>query len=179
MSAARPEKCTLTARDREICDAIGPTLREQGMIFVGIDVIGDWLTEINVTSPTGLQEIDRFDGINIEAHDLGPHRGEARRCLIVAGVAGVLAHDGGGDEQERGDTQQIQPNFIDLRFGAPPATNIWFNASSQNAAAKARKKLSRLRTQNRAKNSPLARNPAVTMPARNMLTDGSLIGLPR
>ena len=63
----RPEKCTLTARDREICAAIGPTLREQGMIFVGIDVIGDWLTEINVTSPTGIQEIDRFDGISIEA----------------------------------------------------------------------------------------------------------------
>jgi glutathione synthase len=63
----RPEKCTLTARDREICAAIAPTLRQQGLIFVGIDVIGDWLTEINVTSPTGIQEIDRFDGINIEA----------------------------------------------------------------------------------------------------------------
>jgi glutathione synthase len=61
----RPEKCTLSARDREICSAIGPTLCAQGMIFVGIDVIGDWLTEINVTSPTGIQEIDRFDGINI------------------------------------------------------------------------------------------------------------------
>ena len=61
----RPEKCTLSVRDREICAAIGPTLRAQGMIFVGIDVIGDWLTEINVTSPTGIQEIDRFDGINI------------------------------------------------------------------------------------------------------------------
>jgi glutathione synthase len=63
----RPEKCTLTARDREICAVIGPTLRQQGMIFVGIDVIGDWLTEINVTSPTGIQEIDRFDGISIES----------------------------------------------------------------------------------------------------------------
>lgn len=63
----RPEKCTLTARDREICAAIGPTLRQQGLIFVGIDVIGNWLTEINVTSPTGIQEIDRFDGINIAA----------------------------------------------------------------------------------------------------------------
>jgi glutathione synthase len=62
----RAEKAALTARDREICAAIGPTLRNQGMIFVGIDVIGDWLTEINVTSPTGIQEIDRFDGINIE-----------------------------------------------------------------------------------------------------------------
>jgi glutathione synthase len=63
----RPEKSALTARDREICAAIGPTLRAQGMIFVGIDVIGDYLTEINVTSPTGIQEIDRFDGISIEA----------------------------------------------------------------------------------------------------------------
>ena len=63
----RPEKCALSARDREICAAIGPTLRDQGLIFVGIDVIGDWLTEINVTSPTGIQEIDRFDGISIEA----------------------------------------------------------------------------------------------------------------
>ncbi|GAN94971.1 glutathione synthetase [Komagataeibacter europaeus NBRC 3261] len=60
----RPVRAELTARDREICDAIGPMLREQGLIFVGIDVIGEWLTEINVTSPTGLQEIDRFDGIN-------------------------------------------------------------------------------------------------------------------
>jgi glutathione synthase len=61
----RPEKSPLTPRDREICEAIGPTLREQGQIFVGIDVIGRYLTEINVTSPTGIQEIDRFDGINI------------------------------------------------------------------------------------------------------------------
>jgi glutathione synthase len=62
----RPEKTTLTARERAICAAIGPTLREQGMIFVGIDVIGEWLTEINVTSPTGLQEVARFDGVHIE-----------------------------------------------------------------------------------------------------------------
>ena len=62
----RPEKWSLTARDREICDAIGPKLRELGMLFVGIDVIGDYLTEINVTSPTGLQEIARFDGVHLE-----------------------------------------------------------------------------------------------------------------
>ena len=62
----RPEKSPLTERDLEICAAIGPTLRDQGMIFVGIDVIGDYLTEINVTSPTGLQEIARFDGVHIE-----------------------------------------------------------------------------------------------------------------
>lgn len=58
------EKIGLTARDREICAAIGPLLREKGQVFVGIDVIGDYLTEINVTSPTGLQELERFDGIN-------------------------------------------------------------------------------------------------------------------
>jgi glutathione synthase len=61
----RAEKSALTARDQEICARIGPTLREQGLIFVGIDVIGDYLTEINVTSPTGLQEIARFDGTNL------------------------------------------------------------------------------------------------------------------
>ncbi len=61
----RPEKVALSARDKEICAAIGPTLREQGQIFVGIDVIGTHLTEINVTSPTGIQELERFDGINV------------------------------------------------------------------------------------------------------------------
>ncbi|MET4104166.1 glutathione synthase [Roseovarius sp. MBR-78] len=60
----RAEKVELTARDREICDRIGPLLREKGQVFVGIDVIGDYLTEINVTSPTGLQELERFDGTN-------------------------------------------------------------------------------------------------------------------
>jgi len=63
----RPEKVDLTPRDREICEAIGPLLREKGQIFVGIDVIGDYLTEINVTSPTGIQELERFDGINVAA----------------------------------------------------------------------------------------------------------------
>jgi glutathione synthase len=52
----------LTERDREICDALGPALRALGQVFVGIDVIGPWLTEINVTSPTGLQEAGRFSG---------------------------------------------------------------------------------------------------------------------
>ena len=63
----RPEKIDLTPRDLEICERIGPTLRDQGLIFVGIDVIGDYLTEINVTSPTGIQEIDRFDNAKLEA----------------------------------------------------------------------------------------------------------------
>ena len=61
----RPEPVGLTDRDREICSRIGPLLREKGQIFVGIDVIGDWLTEINVTSPTGIQELERFEGTNV------------------------------------------------------------------------------------------------------------------
>lgn len=60
----RPEPVGLTERDLEICRTIGPVLKENGQIFVGIDVIGDWLTEINVTSPTGIQELERFDGTN-------------------------------------------------------------------------------------------------------------------
>lgn len=61
----RPEKIGLSDRDKEICKAIGPLLKEKGQIFVGIDVIGDYLTEINVTSPTGIQELERFDGTNV------------------------------------------------------------------------------------------------------------------
>jgi glutathione synthase len=60
-------KTGITAREREICAAIGPALKAQGLIFVGIDVIGDYITEINVTSPTGLQEINRFDEVKLEA----------------------------------------------------------------------------------------------------------------
>ncbi len=62
----RPEAAKLTDREREICAAIGPELKARGLIFVGIDVIGGYLTEINVTSPTGLQEIARFDGVQLE-----------------------------------------------------------------------------------------------------------------
>jgi glutathione synthase len=58
---------TLNTREKEICDAIGPSLSERGLIFVGIDVIGDYLTEINVTSPTCLQEINGFDGVKLES----------------------------------------------------------------------------------------------------------------
>ena len=63
----RPEHVELSARDHAICERIGPTLRERGLIFVGIDVIGEWLTEINVTSPTGLQEVARFSGVDLAA----------------------------------------------------------------------------------------------------------------
>ena len=62
---ATPLQIELSPRDLEICEAIGPELKARGMIFVGIDVIGDYMTEINVTSPTGIQEISRFDGTNL------------------------------------------------------------------------------------------------------------------
>ncbi|TVR81633.1 MAG: glutathione synthase [Rhodospirillales bacterium] len=58
---------TLTSREEEICAAIGPELKSRGLVFVGIDVIGGFLTEINVTSPTGIQEIGRFDDVSLEA----------------------------------------------------------------------------------------------------------------
>ena len=63
----RAEPTELTARDREICAAIGPDLKTRGLIFVGIDVIGDYLTEINVTSPTGIREVSAFGGADIAA----------------------------------------------------------------------------------------------------------------
>ena len=61
----KAEPAKLSQRDREICSAIGPTLKSKGQVFVGIDVIGKFLTEINVTSPTGIQELERFDNVNI------------------------------------------------------------------------------------------------------------------
>ena len=61
----KAEPAKLSQRDREICSALGPTLKSKGQIFVGIDVIGNHLTEINVTSPTGIQELERFDNINV------------------------------------------------------------------------------------------------------------------
>jgi glutathione synthase len=63
----RPEPTTLTKREHEICEAMGPDLKRRGLIFVGIDVIGDCLTEINVTSPTGIREVKRFGGADIAA----------------------------------------------------------------------------------------------------------------
>jgi glutathione synthase len=61
----RPDKSGITPEEYKICEAIGPMLKERGLIFVGIDVIGNKLTEINVTSPTGIQEVDRYDGSNL------------------------------------------------------------------------------------------------------------------
>jgi glutathione synthase len=75
----RALKTELTTRERDICAAIGPTLRAQGLLFVGIDVIGDYMTEINVTSPTGIQEIARLDGI-----DLAPRIWDAIEARLAA-----------------------------------------------------------------------------------------------
>ena len=63
----RAEAIEMSERDQEICDRIGPILSERGLIFAGIDVIGDYLTEINVTSPTGVQEVRSFGGADISA----------------------------------------------------------------------------------------------------------------
>jgi len=63
----RPEPADLTDREREICTRIGPDLKKRGLIFVGIDVIGDYMTEINVTSPTGIREVKKFGGADIAA----------------------------------------------------------------------------------------------------------------
>src|SRR6195952_5515807 len=63
----RPEATMLTPREKDICAAIGPELKRRGLIFTGIDVIGDYMTEINVTSPTGIHEVKRFGGADIAA----------------------------------------------------------------------------------------------------------------
>jgi glutathione synthase len=60
-------KAEITERDREIVAALAPRLRADGLYFVGLDIIGDWLTEVNVTSPTGIQEINDLDGVRLEA----------------------------------------------------------------------------------------------------------------
>ncbi|MCX7120662.1 MAG: glutathione synthase [Gammaproteobacteria bacterium] len=64
-AGARHEGRELTDRDRWICEQVGPTLKEKGLLFVGLDVIGDYLTEINVTSPTCARELDKLFNLNI------------------------------------------------------------------------------------------------------------------
>jgi glutathione synthase len=77
-AGARVVATELTPRDREICATIGPLLREEGLLFVGIDVIGSILTEINVTSPTGIQEVRRLMGV-----DLAAKVGDAVAALVA------------------------------------------------------------------------------------------------
>ena len=62
----RAVKAEISDRDREIAARLAPGLREHGILFAGIDVIGDWLTEVNVTSPTGIVEINALDGVALE-----------------------------------------------------------------------------------------------------------------
>jgi glutathione synthase len=66
-AGARSKKTTITDRDREICRRLAPDLRRRGLWFVGLDIIGTHLTEVNVTSPTGIEEIDALDGVSVEA----------------------------------------------------------------------------------------------------------------
>jgi glutathione synthase len=61
-AGGKPERSPLTARDRALCQRLAPHLKAEGLFFVGLDVIGDWLTEVNVTSPTGLVEVAQLDG---------------------------------------------------------------------------------------------------------------------
>ena len=77
----RAERWALTERDHEIANRVGPILRERGLVFAGLDVIGSYLTEINVTSPTGIQELERLDGLNAAATiwDAIERRTEARQ----------------------------------------------------------------------------------------------------
>jgi len=66
-TGSRVEKLELTSREREICAALGPVLRNMGLLFVGIDVIGGYLTEVNVTSPTGIAQAQKLDGVDVAA----------------------------------------------------------------------------------------------------------------
>jgi len=67
VAGAQPEVRELTARDAWICAQVGPVLRERGVLFAGLDVIGDYLTEINVTSPTGIRELQKLGGLDVAA----------------------------------------------------------------------------------------------------------------
>ena len=67
VAGAQPEVRELTERDEWICAQVGPVLRERGVLFAGLDVIGDYLTEINVTSPTGIRELQKLAGLDVAA----------------------------------------------------------------------------------------------------------------
>ena len=126
-------KTTLTSRERDICAAIGPTLREKGLVFVGIDVIGDYLTEINVTSPTGIQEINQLDGVQLEVglwdamerryHE--QHTGQARLSGLDRTSSAQLVDEGGVFVGEGGYRRIVQALAMLRRgkagIGADPA----------------------------------------------------------
>jgi glutathione synthase len=81
-AGGEPVADSVTDRDREICAALAPLLREHGLSFVGIDVIGDFLTEVNVTSPTGLREIDALTGSNLAGEIISWATDRARSCRL-------------------------------------------------------------------------------------------------
>jgi glutathione synthase len=102
-TGARPERTSLTERDLEICSRLAPDLRRRGLAFVGLDIIGEYLTEVNVTSPTGIEEINALDGISIERNmlDFVERRVAERRALnchpirtALGSVATANIHDG-------------------------------------------------------------------------------------
>jgi glutathione synthase len=72
-------QASLTERDRQICEVIAPTLKRDGLYFVGIDVIGGYLTEVNVTSPTGIREIDRLNAVSLGDHIMDWLEGKCTR----------------------------------------------------------------------------------------------------
>ncbi len=82
-TGGRVVSAQLTEREQLICAQLAPTLKRQGLIFVGIDVIGGYLTEVNVTSPTGIREIDRLDGAQL-GHRVIQWLEQARRGYINA-----------------------------------------------------------------------------------------------
>ena len=80
----RVERVPVDERDREICRRMAPRLRADGLWFVGLDVIGGYVTEVNVTSPTGIQEIDRLDGVSPRGARARLRRGAGRRARPFA-----------------------------------------------------------------------------------------------
>jgi hypothetical protein len=113
----------LTARDRFICRRVGPVLREMGILLAGLDVIGERLTEINVTSPTCARELERIYGINIAGAVLdaieraGSTDAQAISRALAAtrtfdGATGSLAFGGGTDLERGGVIKQIKNGAV-------------------------------------------------------------------
>ena len=84
VAGAQPDLRELTDRDRQICDEVGPVLKERGVIFAGLDVIGDYLTEINVTSPTGIREIHKLGDLNVAAQLMDTLEAKVRQKKAAA-----------------------------------------------------------------------------------------------
>ena len=125
MSAAGPCTAKLTNRERDICDGHRSGAEaERGLLFVGIDVIGDYLTEINVTSPTGLQEINRFDGVRLERRiwdAIEARRAEQRGSAGPQGRATDLPAGPEGRAEGMAGLEAVRGG----RGAKPPLSNPW------------------------------------------------------